>query len=150
MAFPFETSPFYQRPFLIAWTFIHNLFTVIVFAVIPIMAALAIILGIIFIIVVIVAGLLHWEPGSTEVKAGRKREREERERERAEGKMSDVEQIGSVSSVEVGVSGGSGSIGEIGAIAALDTKTRLEIEIELLAEMVAVRRGRLEALEKMK
>ncbi|KAJ5124869.1 uncharacterized protein N7515_008694 [Penicillium bovifimosum] len=145
MPFPFETSPFYQRPFLIAWTCIHNLFTITVFAVIPILAGLAIVLGICFIVFAILAGVFKWELGSKEDKARRRKEREEKER--AEGKMSNAEQTSTVLSVESEASGGLGSGGGAIDVAALDAKARLEIELELLAEMVAIRRERLENMK---
>ncbi|KAJ5555696.1 hypothetical protein N7535_008130 [Penicillium sp. DV-2018c] len=145
MPLPFETFPFYQRPFLLAWTFIHSLFTITVYVIIPIVAALAIILGLVFIVVAILAGIFKWEFGSAEVRARRAKKREREEREKTEGNTKGAERN---DAVEAQASGGLGSSTGGGSdVAALDVKARLEIELELLAEMMDVRRERLEKMK---
>ncbi|KAJ5801609.1 uncharacterized protein N7518_003677 [Penicillium psychrosexuale] len=132
--FPFECEPFYMRPLLITTSIISGFFKTLIYFLIPVTVAIAIIFVLAFLLFAILAALFGWDMNSEEIKAKREREKKEREREQRE---SDAEQL-TAPPVAGSIPGDT-----------IDLEKRLEIEIELLAEMVLARRRRLDALKKM-
>ncbi|KAJ5153794.1 uncharacterized protein N7500_009233 [Penicillium coprophilum] len=136
MPFPFEYEPFYMRPLLIVESILRAFYTSMVYFIIPIAVAIAIIFVIVFFSFGILAAAFGWNTGSEEMKARREKAKKEREHKQKE-ERSGVE----LSTSPLPVS--SKELGDMG-----DLEKRLEIEIELLGEMVVSRKERLAALKK--
>ncbi|KAI2696705.1 hypothetical protein DTO012A7_6745 [Penicillium roqueforti] len=134
--FPFECEPFYMRPLLITTSIISGFFKTLIYFLIPVTVAIAIIFILAFLLFAILAALFGWDMNSEESKAKREKEREKEKKER-EQRESDAEQI-TAPPVAGNIPGDT-----------IDLEKRLEIEIELLAEMVLARRRRLDALKEM-
>jgi uncharacterized membrane protein len=140
MGFPFKCEPFYKRPFLTFWLVTGGFFKFLFYIVIPIALALFIIFVFVSVIVMILSTTFDWPYDSEQTE--RRRKEEKTEEETKQGKLNEtVDKIGEDADKLAA---------PVRAGAALDTsdlKKRLEIELEILVEMVALRKERLEALE---
>ncbi|KAJ5971353.1 uncharacterized protein N7479_001271 [Penicillium vulpinum] len=128
--FPFENESFYMRPLLIVESVFGTFFTILIYLVIPIVVALALIAACAFLFFAILAAVFGRK--DIEVKEKKEKEREQENIEK-QGKT-DTE----ISTSLLACTGGSDDT--------LDLQKRLEIELELLGEMVDARRERLAAL----
>ncbi|CAI7590589.1 unnamed protein product [Penicillium glandicola] len=131
MPFPFECEPFYMRPFLLVGSIIGGFFTILVYLVIPVVVAIAILFG----IFCVIYAIFGWELSSDTIKAEREKSkdkaRKERDQKENEGKLDGRL---STSPLRLGDN--------------INLEKRLEIELELLGEMIVARKERLAALKK--
>ncbi|KAK4869158.1 hypothetical protein LT330_006158 [Penicillium expansum] len=148
MPLPFECEPFYMRPLLMIKSITGGFFTILIYFVIPIAVAAAIIFAIGLVFFVILAAMFGWAPSSKEIRAKREKEKRERERKELESDQNNREQEQKedqgkpdaylfTAPLPATASGPGGTY---------DLEKRLEIELELLGEMVVARKERLAAL----
>lgn len=162
MGLPYECEPFYKRPFLICWLITSSLLKFLFYIVIPTAFALFIIVAVVSVILMTLSNTCDWPYDSVKTERRREEEKEKEEkleeekRNKEEGMRNEKEEGEKTNQDKLNES--ADKIGEEdklvspvragGALDTLDMKKRLEFELELLVEMAALRRERLDALEK--